>query len=162
MNPDTINSTPAHEITSLASKFPNIIASTDFEQLDDDWRQLQFMESSDLPDFAGSRKDVAEFWGNVSKMVDTSGGSRFPIISKLMKSMLSLPHSNADVERMFSQVALVKTKHRNRLKTSTLDTLLTAKASIPTTCVDFRPTSSMYKQMSVQMYVSDSSDSESN
>ncbi len=74
---------------------------------------------------------VVLFWGNVSKLTDTSGESRFPTISKLMKSLFSLPHSNVDMEHIFSQVVLIKNKQRNKLKTSTMDALLLAKQSLP-------------------------------
>ena len=60
----------------------------------------------------------------------SSRESRFPILSKHMKSILSLPHSNADDERIFS------TKQRNKLKTSTLDALLLTKQSMRSSCVD--------------------------
>ena len=73
-----------------------------------------------------------------------------------MNSMLSLPHSNADVERIFSQAVLVKTKHRNKLKTGTLDAILTVKE-----CVQFQPTSSMYRPMNSQSNQSDTSESDS-
>ena len=161
LNPDVINSTSANEITALATKFPNIIAHDELGQLDEEWRQLQFMDPADLPEFNGRRKDVAAFWGSISRMVDTSDNKRYPTLSKLMKSMLSLPHSNADVKRIFSLVVLVKTKHRNKLKTSTLDAILTAKECIPTSCVQFQPTSSMYKRMTAQIYNSDSSETDS-
>ena len=47
---------------------------------------------------------------------DGSGGLRFPTVGKLTKSLLSIPHSNADVERIFSHVNLIKVKQRNQLK----------------------------------------------
>ena len=100
LNPETINSTATTEVIRVASKFPNIITGTELNKLDDEWRELQFMDPSDLPEFSSSRrKDAVTFWGNLGKMTDTSGESRFPTISKLSKSLLSLPHSNADVER---------------------------------------------------------------
>ena len=102
LNPDVINSTSANEITALVTKFPNIIAHDELGQLHDEWRQLQFMDPADLPEFNGRRKDVAVFWGSTSRMVDTSDNKRYPTLSKLMKSMLSFPHSKADVERIFS------------------------------------------------------------
>ena len=59
------------------------------------------------------------FWGDLDEIT-------------IIKSLLALPHSNADVERVFSQVFLIKTKHRNRLKTSTLDALLVTRSGLPT------------------------------
>ena len=64
-----------------------------------------------------------------------------------MKSLLSFPHSNANAEQIFSHVTLIKTKSRNKIKTSTLDALLLTKQSLPFTCVQFQPNASMCKRM---------------
>ena len=160
LNPETINSTATTEVIRVASKFPNIITGTELNKLDDEWRELQFMDPSDLPEFSSRRKDVVTFWGNLGKMTDTSGESRFPTISKLSKSLLSLPHSNADVERIFSQVTLIKTKTRNKLKTETLDALILVKQGLPCNCIEFKPDTAMCKCINAEMYDSDSSDSD--
>ena len=119
------------------------------------------MDPNDIPQSSTtiSRNDVVTFWGKVSKPTDTYGESRFPTVSKLTKYFLFFPHSNADVECIFSQVVLVKTKHRNKLKTSTLESILLAKQSIPSSCVEFKPGKSLYDHFKLQMYDSDSSDS---
>ena len=67
--------------------------------------------------FHPQKDHIDRFWGEVDEI-------KFPTVSLFVKSLLALPHSNADVERVFSEVALIKTKHKNRLKTSTLDALL--------------------------------------
>ncbi len=161
LNPSTINSTSSSSVIALAGKFPNIIPEEEVQKIDHEWRELQFLEPSELPSSSETRADVVTFWGSVSRMTNPSGESRFPTVSKLMKSVLSLPHSNADVERVFSQVTLVKTKLRNSLKTSTLDAILLTKQCLPSSCVEFKPSSSMVKRMSRRMYDSDNSDSDS-
>ncbi len=162
LNPDTINSTSASDVIALASKFPNIIPEDDLHRIDHEWRELQFLDPSDLPTTSCRRKDVVLFWGGISEITDTSGESRFPTISRLTKSLLVFPHSNAEVERVFSQVVLLKTKIRNKLKSSTLDSLLMSKQSLPCSCVKFKPDSLMYKRMkSSTLYDSENSDSES-
>ena len=71
------------------------------------------------------------------------------------------PHSNADVERIFSHVNHIKTKTRNSMKTKTLDAIILTKRSLPCTCVEFKPDSSMCKCVNLEMYDSDeSSDSD--
>ena len=165
LNPDTINSTSSTKVLEIASKFPNIITATERHKLDDEWKELQFMDPNDLPTFrdhAGNqhRKDVVTFWGNISRMVDTSQQKRFPVISKLTTSLLALPHSNADVERIFSHVTIIKTKARNSMKTKTLEALILTKLSLGCTCVTFRPGSSLCKCVNIDMYDS-SSESES-
>ena len=159
LNPDTIDSTNSKEVISLASKFPNIVIESELEKLDHEWRELQFLDPDDLPNFSERRKDIVSFWGSLSQMIDTSGESRFPTVSKLTKSLLSLPHSNADVERVFSQVVLIKTKTRNSLKSHTLDAVLMTKQSL-SSCIQFKPDKSMYKRMNSSIYDSASSDSD--
>lgn len=163
LNPNTINSTNATEVTDLAAKFPNIVPDGELHRIDHEWRELQFLDQNDLPSSSNtsSRSDVVSFWGCIGQMVDTSGECRFPILSKLTKSLLSLPHSNAEVERVFSQLALLKTKGRNLLKPNTLDSLLVTKQNLHCTCVQFKPGNSMYKRMkSSTLYDSESSESD--
>ena len=90
------------------------------------------------------------------RMTDTSGKSRFPTISKLSKSLLLLPHSNADAERIFSQVTLIKTKTRNKLKTETLDALVLVKQGLPCNCIELKPYTATCKCINAEMYDSDS------
>ena len=158
LNPDTMSSTTLEEVKEVALRFPNIVTSNDIRELDNEWRNLQYTDPSDIPEYSGHREDVASFWGKVSDIHDPfDNNTRFPTIGKLTKSLLSLPHSNADVERIFSQVVLTKVKQRNKLKTSTLDALLMVKQGLPTkSCVDFTPTTDMCKCINTSMYSSDS------
>ena len=143
----------------MAKKF---IPEGELHKIDHEWRELKFYDPSDVPSSSGTRKNVVSFWGGVGQITNTSGESRFPTISKLTKSLLSLPHSNAEVERVLSQVVLLTTKVRKKLKSSTLDSLLMTKRSLPCSCVDFKPESSMrYKRMkSSTLYDSESTDSD--
>ncbi len=145
--------------------FPNIIIPhpklTESCQLDDEWRKLQFMDPNDLPKFEGSRKDVVIFWGMISRIVNTSDQRRFPTISKLTTTLLCLPHSNADVERIFSHVTVIKTKARNKMKTKTLDAIIMTKQSLRCTCVEFQPDKSICKCINIDMYDSSPETSDS-
>lgn len=64
---------------------------------------------------------------------------------------MSLPHANADCERVFSTLNGVKTKLRNRLATDTISSVLHSKQLIKTTsndnCIKFEPTKQMYNKM---------------
>ena len=56
--------------------------------------------------------------------------------------MTALPHSSAAVERVFSQVNLVKTKHTNKLSAESVRDRLLAKQDVVkgcSTCVDSKP-----------------------
>ena len=54
LNPDTINSTPASNVVSLAKLFPNIIPEVEVECIDSEWRELQFMDPCELPSSSSS------------------------------------------------------------------------------------------------------------
>ena len=52
---------------------------------------------------------------------------------------LIIPQGNADTERLFSRIGLNKTKHRNRLRISTLNPL------VPQKCYEFKPNTELLK-----------------
>lgn len=68
--------------------------------------------------------DTTKFWTEVLEYKDSAGNDRFKEISNFAIQLLSLPWSNADVERLFSQMNLVKTKLRNRIQSNTVNAIL--------------------------------------
>ena len=70
---------------------------------------------------------------------------RYSTLAKLAKAILVIPHSNADTERLFSHIGLNKTKHRNRLGISTLNSLLTVQLNVPQKCYEFKPNTELFK-----------------
>ena len=73
---------------------------------------------------------VDEFWGSLGRITDGNEVPLFGTVCKFMKCLLALPHSSADAERLFSAVALIKSKSRNRLNTDTVTALLLAKEGV--------------------------------
>ncbi|KAM8702588.1 hypothetical protein ACLKA7_001924 [Drosophila subpalustris] len=61
---------------------------------------------------------------NLNSYKDSGGNTTFAELAKVAIDLLSLPWSNAEVERIFSQVNLVKSKLRNKLHLSTLNSVL--------------------------------------
>ncbi|KAF0691306.1 protein FAM200A-like [Aphis craccivora] len=57
----------------------------------------------------------------------------FPLLTVLIKNIMTLPHSTACVERIFSMINLIKTKERNHLNTSNLIGLLHTKRALKDT-----------------------------
>lgn len=68
--------------------------------------------------------DTTKFWSEVSQYKDSAGNNPFNEICSFAFQLLSLPWSNADVERLFSQMNLVKTKLRNRIQSDTVNAIL--------------------------------------
>ena len=69
----------------------------DIEKIDDEWREITFMDRTDLPEYSGHRSDVGSFWGSVGKIRNVSGSLKFPAIGKLTKALLAISHSNASL-----------------------------------------------------------------
>lgn len=67
--------------------------------------------------------DTVQFRAHVLKYKDAAG-SILTKTADLAITVLSLPHSNAEVERMFSQMNIIKNKLRNRLASTTLNSIL--------------------------------------
>ena len=53
-------------------------------------------------------------------------------LAELAERVLSLPHSNADSERIFSWISDVKTKKWNRLKKESIEAVLVTKSRLRT------------------------------
>lgn len=82
-----------------------------------EWSTLHRIEWSQL-------SSMEQFWAEVSSYENALGEKQFCNISKLALSMLSLPISNATVERAFSIVNIIKDKLRNKISTNTADAIL--------------------------------------
>jgi hypothetical protein len=70
------------------------------------------------------KQDTEKFWIEVINYRDASGQNPFENLVDLAFKILCLPHSNADIERVFSQMNLIKTKLRNKIKLQLLNNIL--------------------------------------
>lgn len=89
------------------------------------------------------------FWGNLYK------NEGFKSIANFALDVLCVPHSNAECERIFSKINLVKTKPRNRLNNKSLNgCLLTAQAvKEQTNCLNFAPTKAMIQNFNQAVWI---------
>ncbi|KAL3213093.1 hypothetical protein MRX96_035666 [Rhipicephalus microplus] len=148
LDPKVVMGKTIPSIVPLAVSFPLIVRENAVNELDRNWRLLRNM---DLSEHAGLT--ASQFWHAVSQMRRGDGSQEFPLLSAFMKNILCLPHSSAAVERVFSQVNLLKTKQRNRLSTDALCGLLHAKRTLTDSCCyTFLITPSHLKRMKKEMY----------
>ena len=77
------------------------------------WIELIFVNILGIDQMLDHFEEVLE------KFQNGSGSLKFSAIGKLTKALLAISHSNADVERIFSHVTLIKVKQR--LKTCTVN-----------------------------------------
>ena len=72
--------------------------------------------------------------------------SKFGLLSEFMCNLLALPHSSASVERIFSQLNMIKTNQTNRLHVATTANRILAKQSISrqdVPCYNWEPLESL-------------------
>lgn len=105
---------------------PHISASLNDSQkqeIDDQWKRLPIAKAR-YPEQLQDTKEPDEFWAMLLK------NDHFSELASFALAVLSLPHANADCERVFSKTNLIKTDLRNRLITETVDgTLLAAESA---------------------------------
>jgi len=70
---------------------------------------------------------------------------RFFVLSKLAKTLLVLPNSNADSERAFSLVKKIATEFRADLNKDTLCALLSCKMNTHLHCYELKPSAVLLK-----------------
>lgn len=92
------------------------------------------------------RSDPLLYWSKVSQ------NGNFSTLVKLVKGVLSLPHGNADVERLFSSMNNTKSPLRNRLGDATLTSMLVIKTNNPANCYQFEPTKEMINKAKSATY----------
>ena len=78
---------------------------------------------------------------------DVTSQPRFSLLAKVAKLVLTIPHSNADKERVFSLIRQNKTDSRNSLGLDgTLSSILTVKMACEEPCFKFEPPSDVVKK----------------
>lgn len=95
-----------------------------------------------------------DFYAEVLKDTDAAGLQRFPNISKFAIALLSLPISNAEVERAFSLYGTIKNKLRNKLSLEMLNALMMVRHTLKRNgnCINFEPSSKMLTAFNYKMY----------
>lgn len=95
------------------------------------------------------------FLFQLSQMKDSNGDIKFHLLPRFMLQVLSLPHSNAECERKFSEINNIKTKQRNCLITNTIKGNMLAQQAIrrnSENCVKFIPTNEITLRMTAKIY----------
>lgn len=151
--PDTIFD---NEISSLGSMFtdlPILFGDMDINEVDREWRKLPFT------DFKSAKLDknsnILDFWSHISKLKKGDDAPMFPLMVTLVKNVMTLPHSSACVERIFSMVNTIKTKERNRLQTDNLCGLLQSKSMLKASsseCYSYPLDNGFLKNFNQNMY----------
>lgn len=128
---ETLKTNKGLEIIELAESFG--ICGDDIDKIVGQWRNIP-LETWIFT------KDTTKFWTEVKEYKDAGGNNPFQELSELALHVLVLPHSNADVERIFSQMNVIKSKLRNRMNLNTLNSILYIRTGLKTfnsTCYSY-------------------------
>lgn len=95
------------------------------------------------------KEKATTFWAELKSMRDGNNELRFECLSKFMCGLLALPHSSACVERVFSQLKMVKTKQTSRFCVPKSNRLLGKQAisrqEVP--CYQWQPSRSLIRDV---------------
>jgi hypothetical protein len=95
------------------------------------------------------------FWAKLSTETGADGERKFGKLCDFVFAVLSLPISNASVERAFSVMGVVKSKLRNRLLIETTAAVLKIRYGLlrrGETCKNFEPPKRMYDLFDNSIY----------
>lgn len=138
-------------ILPLLLSVPRIASNKEiWQEIDDEWRRIPLL-SDQIADVANINEDDI-FWTKLLHLEEITGEKLLKHLPKVALEILSLPHSNADCERIFSKINNMKTKSRNKLITETVKGLLLTSEGVNGDCSSFKPSNEMLKKMTASMY----------
>lgn len=127
-DPSLLSTSSSNDITFFAHKFPILIPSdVSQDTLIEQFADLQCRPFPSTPD-----QRIDQYWVAAANFQE-HGSKPFAAISSFMLGILTIPHSSAHCERVFSCVRKIKTDQRSSLSPHTLESLLILKHRQPTT-----------------------------
>lgn len=102
-----------------------------------EWRILPTVFSDAEKDFLATL-DIDDMWGKILDKKNFNDERMFPNLQHLVDAVLSLPHSNAEAERLFSIVTDVKDKNRNRFNIETINSICKTRSKFQAENIDCR------------------------
>lgn len=95
------------------------------EQVDILNREFRQWQSSDLP--LKEKESADSYWFRMGKEVTQEGGKRFTLLSRCMLRVISIFHSNASCERLFSMIRRNRTDFRSSMSNKLVESLAICK-----------------------------------
>ncbi|XP_032690779.1 uncharacterized protein LOC116853718 isoform X2 [Odontomachus brunneus] len=114
-------------LTNVAKRF----GISDITTLCNEWQILP-SQFDDANKIVLANFEILEMWNTIFEKKNCNNEPFFPNLEKLVHGVLSLPHSNAEAERIFSIVTDVKNKKRNSISITSLDSICKIRSSFQT------------------------------
>ncbi|XP_015119417.1 uncharacterized protein LOC107042750 [Diachasma alloeum] len=133
---------------------PVFIQDSDLTAIDNQLRDINLIPWNDH----FSREilnDTSKFWSHAYTFKNASGRQVVKELAGTVLKILSLPVSNAVVERVFSVMNCVKTKYRNKMQIDMLTAILRIRIHCyvrKLRCTSFEPTQQMFQLFTAKMY----------
>jgi hypothetical protein len=133
-------------LTNLALHFPQL--APDLDKLDDEWQEM-ILCNDQLKSVNMESRPAEQFWPGLRDMESASGEKKFVCLGSFMVGMMSLPHSSACVERVFSEANGLKTKYTNSMHVATLSTRMLARQHVTRhgSCITWEPEKELVKDV---------------
>ena len=137
LNPGVQEYSMYNQVIKTLQHLPQVVKEEEQAALDEEF--LDYCTCDHVKELTAATA-IDAYWHKIGQLQDPTGEPRYPVLSRLAKAILIIPHGNADVERSFSKMGLNKTKLCNSLGTDTLNALLQLQCNVQDTCYTFRPT----------------------
>lgn len=100
--------------------------------------QIEFnaFQIFDVSPYVNFENRIDVQWSSIGEIKNAANRLKFPHLTKVMMLILSIPHSNAESERVFSQVRKIRTEYRSSMSNIALEKLLITKSRQTTTCYE--------------------------
>ncbi|XP_062550541.1 uncharacterized protein LOC134215347 [Armigeres subalbatus] len=125
LTPSAIISGKGVSLSTVLKHFPTVILTNEWQNIDNEFNEIKCLDFKALG--LSEHTNDEEFWLKIFDIQTNDGKIKFPLMAKLMKAILSLPHSSAAAERIFSAQNLNKTKLRNKLRNKSMVGILRTK-----------------------------------
>ena len=146
--PENKDKLATSSVLRLASRFSIAVPEDEIDNLEEEVMDYVLTPSSLLPSVVieegkpTENTELCSYWQGMANMKTINGIIRFPLLTKLAKCLLSLPHT----ERVFSIVRKIITDYRTEMEQSTLCALVASKLNNDSTCFDLTPTKELLTQ----------------
>lgn len=141
-----------NQVCQLAQCFAAAVPQGSLGALQEEMLDYKLAPASSLPgsELSGESSssvgvELCSYWEEIGRMRTLDGRAQFPHLTSLAKCVLSLPVSNADTERVFSNVRKLVTDYRTEMEQSTLCALLSCKLNSNIDCFELETPSDLLR-----------------
>lgn len=141
LSPSNVLKQIKENITDLCECFG--VHNEEIEKIETQWRKINLVSWKHT-------SSAIDFWTEVKEFKDAANCYIFKELANFSLTVLCLPWSNAAVERIFSQMNIVKSKSRNKMGTTLLTSLLQIRFGLKLSdkcCKNFSLPDSTVKQI---------------